>query len=315
MIARNPSPPRTLMEAMRHFDPETAAAYVAGIKWADGAFCPKCGSVKVGHIKSRNRYQCKEKGCRKQFSLLTDTIFESTHLGLDQWMVAVWMIVNCRNGVSSCEIARAVGCKQQSAWHLLHRVRHILAQDGAEKLSGFVEADTTLVGGILKNMKQSRRDALAPLGRLAGKTIVHALKERSTGNVRAAVVQRETSEVARQIVTENVAAGSFLMTDSAHAYKGLKLDYIHQSVNHSRGEYVRGDVHTNGCESFFNCLRRGLKGTYIRATPEHLAAYVDEAVFRFNVRKESEWTRFDTAMRLICGKQLTYTELTGGAVR
>src|SRR5690606_32774735 len=118
-------PPQTLLAAMRHFDPDTARRYVESIKWPGGACCPQCGSVNVGEIKSRARYQCREKGCRKQFSLYTGTIFEGTHLRLDQWVAGVWMIVNCRNGISSCEIARTIGCKQQSAWHLLHRVRHL----------------------------------------------------------------------------------------------------------------------------------------------------------------------------------------------
>ena len=153
--------PQTLMEAMRHFTPEVAERYVAAIKWPEGPCCPKCGSVNVVSMPTRARmHRCREKECRKQFSIITGTIMESTHLRLDQWMVAVWMIVSCRNGVSSHEIARTIGCKQLSAWHLLHRVRHVLAQEPDGQFGtkdGVVEADWTYVGGLLKNMNYERR--------------------------------------------------------------------------------------------------------------------------------------------------------------
>lgn len=308
--------PNTLLQAVRHFDPDTAESYVKGIKWPGGACCPECGSVNVGEIKSRRRYQCREKGCRKQFSLLTGTIFEGTHLRLDQWIMAVWMIVNCRNGVSSCEIARTIGCKQQSAWHLLHRVRHCLQHAASEKLTGTIEVDATLVGGLTKNMPLKRRMKQGP-GPRANKTVVHAMRERQTGQVRAGVVANEAGSEMREVVTKNVEVGSMLHTDSSPAYTWAKAEgYYHASVNHSAGEYVRdGEITVNGCENFFNCLRRALKGTYIRPAGGHLGAYVDEAVFRFNVRQESEWDRFEAAMRLVVGKRLTYSELTNGATR
>lgn len=299
---------------MRHFTPEVAAAYIRSVRWGDTEpCCVKCGSVKVGHIASRNRWQCKEKGCRNQFSLTSGTILEGTHLRLDQWMAAVWMIVNCRNGVSSCEIARAIGCKQQSAWHLLHRCREIIAQTPEGKLSGAVEADSTFVGGLLKHMHEHKRAEVRRHG--GNKFTVHALRERSSGNVRASIIADETTATLREVIDANVEPGARLRTDAWPAYRRLKDTYEHDYVSHMDGEYVRGDVHTNGCENFFRCLRMALKGTYVRASGKHLDAYVDETVFRFNVRKESEWARFDRAMKSIVGKKLTYSELTGGAVR
>jgi len=308
--------PVTLMAAIRYFNKPAAEKYVESIKWPEGPICPQCGSVNVGYIKSRGRHQCREKECRRQFSLTTGTIFEGTHLGLDKWMVAVWMIVNCRNGVSSCEIARTVGCKQQSAWHLLHRVRHVLAEEGAELMRGTVEADTTLVGGLVTNMPKKRRKEFRGRSPHHGKTAVHAVRERDSGRVRACIVKGETSAEARKVLAETVAPGSRLYTDSSHAYGWAKSGgYRHETVNHSRDEYVRGDVTVNGCENFFNCLRRSLKGTYIRPSAGHLLAYVEEAAFRFNVRNKSEWERFDAAMRQIVDRRLTYKELTGGAKR
>lgn len=315
MVAENKRP-TTLMAAVRYFDPDTAERFVESIKWPKGPVCPKCGSVNVGYIKSRRRHQCREKECRRQFSLTTGTIMEATHLRLDQWIVAVWMIINCRNAVSSCEIARTIGCKQQSAWHLLHRVREIMREDAGEKFSGGVEADATWVGGVVKKMPMSRRVKFINKGPQFGKTFVHAIRERSTGRVRAEIVARESRAEMERVINANVEPGSFLYTDSSGAYNWVKrAGFGHATVNHMGGEYVRGAATTNGCENFFNCLRRALRGTYIRPSPDHLQAYVDEAAYRFNVRELSEWERFERAMRQIVGKRLTYSELTGGAVR
>lgn len=306
------------MEAMRHFTSEVAEQYIASIKWPTGPVCPKCGSVNVGRIASRPRmHQCREKGCRKQFSLITGTIMEATHLRADQWLVAVWMIVGCRNGVSSHEIARTIGCKQLSAWHLLHRVRCVLAEkpEGLMGEKGAVcEADWTYVGGILKFMSHKRRQR-ARQSKHYGKAIVHAIKERRSGMVRASVIPTPGRKQIRGQLRQHVAPKARLYTDEAAVYTGwADLQYQHKQVQHW-WTYVEGTVHTNGCENFFNCLRRALKGTYIRATPKHLEAYVQEQVYRFNHRKQSEWERFDAAMRLIVGKRLTYAALTGGAVR
>jgi transposase-like protein len=309
--------PKTLMEAMRYFDPDRAQAFVASIKWPDGACCPKCGSMNVGEIKSRRRFQCREKGCRKQFSLITDTIMEGTHLSLDKWCAAAWMIANCRNGVSSCEIARAVGCKQQSAWHLLHRIRHVLKQ-GPEGImgtnGGAVEADSTFVGGLAEFMTEERRKRMREAPN-KGKAIVHAMKDRRTGKVRASVVPDASRWPIREQFETFLAPGARLYTDSHWSYTWAPFAYRHETVNHSAKEYVRGKVHTNGCENFFNTLRRGLKGTYIRATAEHLGPYVDEQVFRFNHRHDGEWERFRKLMSHILGVRLTYSQLTEGATR
>lgn len=321
MIATAPKPPSTLLDAMRHFDPETARRYVESIKWPEGPVCPKCGSQNVGDIKSRNgMQQCREKTCRCQFSLTKGTIMEGTHLRLDQWIAAVWMIVNCRNGISSCEIARTIGCKQQSAWHLLHRVRHLLAQesDGTKMGSkfGVVEADTTFVGGSLEHISPWRKDARGLTDAYDNKSAVHAIKDRKSGKIRAHTIPSESPNHVEKLIYDNVAEWSILYTDKSRAYDVFShRRYQHRTVNHRAGEYVRGKAHVNGLENFFNCLRRGLKGTYIRATADHLQAYVDEQVWRFNYREFSDWNRFDTAMHLIVGKRLTYKALTDGAVR
>jgi ISXO2-like transposase domain/Transposase zinc-ribbon domain len=315
VIAFNPSAqPQTLVDAIRHFsDPDTCTHYVASIKWPDGPCCPKCGCTDVGHIKNRGRYQCRSKGCRKQFSLIGGTIMEASHLRLDQWCVAVWMIANCRNGVSSCEIARALGIKQQSAWHLLHRVRAIVKPGYARKLSGTVEADESFVGGALRNMHRDKQNEAYNRG-LHGKTIVQAMLERG-GEVRAMVLDRTSAKATQVILQNHVERGSTLYTDKSNIYKIAGENYVHEWVNHAI-QYVRDSViHTNGLENFFSLLRRAIRGTYVAIDPMHLEAYVDMQAFRFNYRKESDWERFDRAMHRIVGKRLRYSELTRGCIR
>jgi hypothetical protein len=322
MIADAPKLPQTLLDAVKHFDPETARRYVESIKWADGPACPKCGSVSVYAIKRGAMHQCREKGCRCQFSLIRDTIFQGTHLTLDKWCLAVWQIANCKNGVSSCEMARSLGISQTSAWHLLHRVRWVIQQcpQGMMGESGTgVEADTTYMGGLMKFMTHERRERARNGYTLHGKAAVHGLKDRRTGTVRARVMGRETGEKVKDHIQENVSPRAFMFTDTARVYdwlpRGLGKGRFHLTVNHAKGEYARGSVHTNGLESFWNCLRRGCKGTYVRPSPERLQYYVDEQVWRFNMRKLADWERFDAAMRMIVGKRLTYKTLTEGKTR
>lgn len=257
MCVLNGQTPKNLMQAIRLFaDADLAERYVASMKWPDAEpICPKCGSVNIGRIKSRCRYQCREKQCRAQFSVTTGTVMESTHLRLEQWLLAVWMIVNCKNGVSSCEIARNVGCKQQSAWHLLHRVRHVLRQEHTTQFDGLVEADDTLVGGLIGFKHAKQRDRFWLGNDRAKKAVVHAIRERKSGLVRAEVVKRP-GDKKRHIYT-HVARTAWLCTDSHTAYRRMRKRYVHETVNHSKCEYVRRHVHTNGCENFFNCLRRG----------------------------------------------------------
>lgn len=311
MIASAPKNPQTLLEAVRHFTVDRADECVRSIRFPGGVCCPHCGSVNVGEIKSRRRFQCRD--CRKQFSLITGTIMEGTHLKLDQWLVAIWLVVNAKNGISSCELARSLGIKQQSAWHLIHRIREIITQEAGEQMTGVVEVDETFVGGLFKHMSHERRERARMKGH-KGKAVVHAIKERRSGMIRAEVIPAAQTEYVRDAILENVKPGSKVYTDESRIYQWVKDAYQHKSVNHA-DRYVIGTVHVNGCENFFNCLRRAVKGTYIKPTAEHLPAYVDEAVYRFNNRKMNDWERFDAACRRIVGKRLTYSNLTDGATR
>ena len=227
---------------------------------------------------------------------------EDSPIGLDKWLMAMWQVVNCKNGISSYEVHRAIGITQKSAWFLDHRIRLALADGTIEKLSGDVEADETFVGGKVQNMhRKSKRTIQAKNDGNWGKTVVLGLLERE-GHVRAAVAPtRKYYEVQKHLKT-NVAPGATLYTDEYDAYKGLPDDFTHEIINKLEG-YVKGRVHVNGMENFWSLLKRGLKGTYVSVDPAHLQRYVDEQVFRFNNRKDmNDADRFDRVVRQIVDK-------------
>ncbi|MEM6457820.1 MAG: IS1595 family transposase [Planctomycetota bacterium] len=302
--------PKTLMEAVNYFaDPDVCHEYMKAIKWPDGEVCcPKCGSVNVGEIKSRRMFQCREKGCRKQFSVKVGTIFEDSSLPLSKWFVAVWVIANSKNGVSSCELARTIGVTQKSAWHMLHRIRLAMQTKSFRKIEGEVEGDETYIGGRYSNMHKAKK-AKMPKGRgTVGKTVVQGLIERG-GEVRAKVVPDTKAKTLQAIVRENVQPGAEVFTDTAAGYHGLQADYIHEMIDHAI-KYVDGKVHTNTMENFWALLKRSLGGTYVSVAPEHLDAYLDEQVERFNARKLDDGGRFVRVMGRVLGRRLTWADLT-----
>lgn len=303
--------PKTLLDAIKFFsDIDECSEYMKSIKWPDGKIvCPKCGSEKVGEIKTRRMLRCNEKGCRKQFSYKVGTIFEDSPLGLDKWFVAVWCVTNCKNGISSHELARDLGVTQKSAWHMLHRIR-LAMQDGTlRKISGTVEADETFVGGKARNMHKSvRRRKIGGATGFVGKTIVQGLLERG-GKVKAMVVRNTKRSTLVGNIENHVEQGATIYTDALESYEILAKKFIHETVDHAVA-YVKDNCHTNGMENFWSLLKRGLKGTYISAMPWHLFRYVDEQVFRFNERKVTDAERFNAVMARVLGKRLQYAELT-----
>jgi transposase-like protein len=259
--------------------------------------------------------QCKTQGCRKQFSVKIGTIFEDSPLGLDKWFVAVWSITNCKNGISSCELARAIDITQKSAWHMLHRVRHAMNTGSFMKFAGSVEADETYVGGLAKNMHADKRAKKITGGGPKDKAVVMGLLERHTRNrhstVRAMVLDKQPTRAdMREIIHKNVEPDSRLFTDAHAAYVGLGSDYMHRFIDHAE-KYVDGIVHTNGIENFWSLLKRALKGTYVSVDVAHLGRYADEQAFRFNKRKLDDGGRFAVVMPGIIGKRLMYKTLIG----
>ncbi|MBW4040373.1 MAG: IS1595 family transposase [Acidobacteria bacterium] len=307
--------PKTLQQAIVHFaDPDNCVAYMVERRWPDGVVkCPTCGSDKVTFIAKRRVWQCKTRHAKCQFSVKVGTIMEDSPIPLDKWLMSMWMVANCRNGVSSHEIARSIAVTQKSAWFMLHRIRLAMkARDMGTKLGsndgGEVEVDEAFVGGKPRNMHQSRRLAL---GQADHKTAVIGIIDRETREVRAKVVPNVKRETLQKEILKNVKYGSSVYTDQAVAYDTLKHKYIHDTVNHAE-TYVNGRVHTNSLENFWSLMKRNLAGTYVAVEPFHLDRYIDEQAFRFNNRiGVSDAQRLAKVADQLLGLRLTYAELTG----
>lgn len=305
--------PDTLIDAVRYFtDAARCFDYMKSLKWPDGNVqCPKCGGNNVGTIASRCMFQCKAKECRKQFSVKVGTIFEDSPLGLDKWFVAGWCIANAKNGISSCELARALGVTQKTAWFMLHRLRLAMKSETFSKITGEVEGDETFVGGKFKNMHKSKR-ANKPMGRgTVGKAVVQGIIERG-GEVRCKVVPNQKRKTLQSIIQENVEPGTTVYTDALKSYDGLDAEYAHAVIDHAIA-YVNGRVHTNCMENFWSLLKRTLGGTYVAVSPAHLDRYLDEQTLRFNSRKGDDSARFVQVMKKTPGRRLTYKKLIGDA--
>jgi transposase-like protein len=301
--------PETLTEAIKYFaDADRALQFVASMRWEKGeAICPCCQSKNVAFLATRRLWKCRD--CKKQFSVKVGTIFEDSALGLDKWLPAFWMIVNAKNGISSCELARALGVTQKTAWFMLHRIRLAMQNESTDKLSGEVEVDETYIGGAVRKMNSARRSKRGRGTGGVGKEIVMGLLERKgkiklkhVANARRATVQCE--------VRDKVEAGSQVFTDALPSYNGLNQEYIHQAIDHAK-EYVRGNVHTNGLENFWALLKRGIRGTYVSVEPFHLFRYLDEQAFRFNERESNDAGRFLKGIIGIIGRRLQYAKLIG----
>lgn len=302
----------TLQAAIVYFsDKARCREYVVARRWPNGVACPTCGSTNVAFSEKYNRWQCSSRHDRRQFTVKTGTIFEDSPLGLDKWLAAMWQVVNCKNGVSSYEIHRAIGVTQKTAWFMDHRIRLALTLGSFDKLSGEVEADETFIGGKARNMHKAERARKIHGRGGSGKAIVAAVLERG-GKVRARVVGRRRKQELQSLVREHVEAGSELFTDELKSYDGLSADFTHQVINHAES-YVNERIHTNGMENFWSLLKRGIHGTYISVEPFHLFRYLDEQCYRFNHRTLNDGERFSLAVAGIVGKRVTFDELTGHA--
>jgi len=303
--------PQTLQQAITFFDnPDNCQAYMTQVRWPDGKVrCPTCDSEKVIYLAKQRRWKCYGKHPRAQFSAKVGTIFEDSALGLDKWMMAMWLIANCKNGISSCEMARHLGIMQKSAWHMLQRIR-LAMQAGSlsKKLCGNVEVDETFIGGLARNRHSIKRKHEGTGG--AGKVAVMGLLDRHSGEVRTKVLTSTKRQELQREVYKHVELDSHVYTDAYVSYNGLNDDYFHMVINHAE-EYVNGNIHTNGIENFWCLLKRTIKGTYVSIEPFHLFRYLDEQSFRFNNRKLTDTERFLIVSSQILGRRLTYSELTG----
>ena len=280
-------------------------------RWPNGVTCPRCESTDVIFLEKYNRWHCREKHAAPQFTLKTGTVMEDSPIGLDKWLTVMWQIVNCKNGISSCEVHRAIGITQKSAWFMDHRIRFALGMESAGKLSGHVEADETFIGGKARNMHVAHRKMRITGTGPKDKVAVMGLLERG-GQVRTAVIPNRKKSAIQAEVRKHVQAGTALYSDALKSYDGLSADYAHQVIDHAIA-YVDGKIHTNGLENFWSLLKRGIGGTYVSVEPFHLFRYLDEQAFRYNNRKMTDAERFSIAVSGIVGKRLTYDNLTGNA--
>src|SRR5438876_701637 len=315
--------PKTLQAAIQHFsDYENCRKFMVAVRWLDEIIrCPRCNSEKVTYLAKARLYRCYGDHPKQKFSLKVGTVFEDSPIPLEKWLPAVWLIVNCKNGISSYELHRALGVTQKSAWFMLHRIRLAIQSKSFTKLGGPdsapIEVDETFIGGKARNMHRSKRERLSRNGGMqggSGKAVVMGMLERG-GQVRTQVIPDRKHNITEKIVREAVHLGTEVHTDEFQGYYNLKDGYAHKVINHLEG-YVKENVHTNGIENFWSLLKRGLGGTYVSVEPFHLFRYVDEQMFRYNNRKDvnkkpvPDYARFNLALSNILGKRLTYAELT-----
>ena len=296
-------------------DDAKAQTWIAERRWPNGPHCPKCGSFNVqSDIKHRTMtHRCRDCSTgksRTMFTLRVGTVMEGSKLPYRAWATAIYLYATNLKGVSSMKLHRELGISQKAAWFMLHRLRKA-AESGAGLFSGPVEADETYMGGKRKNMSNAKRRELAAAGvgrGSVGKTAVVGVKDRATKQVRAQVVERTDAVTLQEFVVEHTASDATVYTDEATAYEGLPMP--HDSVKHSVKEYVRGQVHTNGVESFWSMMKRGYIGIYHKMSPKHLNRYVTEFEGRHNDREHDTITQMGNLVEGMAGKRLTYDELT-----
>ena len=300
----------TLVQLMDMFPTEDAAReWFESVIWPDGRHCPKCGCTETSAVPNAKPmpYHCK--GCRSYFSVKTGTAMQSSKVPLRKWAIAIYLCLTSLKSVSSMKLQRDLGVSQPTAWFMMHRIREAWCDDDGEPFDGPAEVDETYMGGKRKNMSNAQRRALKDTGRGAGgKTAVIGIKDRATNQIRAEVITETDSETLQDFVEENTEMDAMVYTDDASAYKGMDRD--HESVRHSVSEYVRGQAHTNGIESFWAMLKRSHDGTFHKISPKHLQRYVSEFAGKHNIRNSDTLAQMrDTVARLV-GERLLWRDLT-----
>ena len=289
-------------------DDDAAQAWLEEQRWGGEPWCPHCGSLNVRRNNHKSMpWRCAERECRKRFSVRIATPMQNSPLGYQTWVIAIYMLTTSLKGQSSMKLHRDLEVTQKTAWFLAHRIRQTFAASNGP-FAGPVEVDETYMGGKRKNMSNAKRKALADTGRGAvGKTAVVGAKDRATKHVAARVVPDTTKDTLQGFVAEHAAPGATVYTDDAAAYDGMPFD--HETVKHSRSEYVKGDVHTNGAESFWSMLKRGHAGIYHKMSPKHLDRYVQEFAGRHNIRESDTIEQMSMVVRGLEGKRLSYAAL------
>ena len=302
----------SVVQLFRMFPDEDACyAWLEEARWQDTPICPHCGGIEnIVPDKRERHYRHKDKDCRKRFTVTTGTCMHATKRPLQDWIYAIYSVLTARKGVSALQLSKELGVQYRTAWHMLHRIREACGR-GDFTLSNVVEVDETYIGGKEGNKHESKK---LHAGRGAvGKSAVVGVRERG-GKVKAKPVERTDGRTLIGFVEGMVEPGSTVYTDDAAAYGALPTiinQYAHDTVAHSKGEYVRGEAHTNGIESVWAVLKRSITGTWHHVSPKHLGRYANEATFRLNEGNCEVDTidRMTEFARGVGGKRLAYADL------
>src|ERR1017187_321951 len=308
--------PKSLQEAIIYFsNPDNCIDYLAVRRWPNGVICPTCGCDKASFSEKRRTWTCSKHHAKREFSIKVGSLCEDSAIGLDKWLTALWLLTTCKNGISSCEVARDLDVTQKTAWFMLHRIRLAMQDEFfGSKLNGEVEVDETFIGGKARNMHLDKRERRITGTGGKDKTIVFGALERG-GKVRATVISDRKRGTLHAALKEHVEAGAALYSDALMSYDGLAQEYAHKFIDHAE-RYVDGRIHTQGLDNFWSLLKRGIAGTYVSVEPFHLFRYLDEQMFRYNNRatkenKVADADRFNMVVSKIVGKRLTFAALTG----
>lgn len=299
----------TLVELMAMFpNEEVATQWFEGVVWPEGRCCGKCGSTRTKVVPKAKPmpYFCND--CRSYFSVRTGTPIARSNVPMQKWAIAIYLCLTSLKSISSMKLHRDIGVSQPTAWFMLHRIREAWAQETDGGFSGPVEADETYVGGKRRNMSNAKRKALKDTGRGAvGKMAVTGLRDRASNQVRAKVVEKTDAETLQGFIVQHTDEDATVYTDEATAYSSLPFD--HKAIKHSVCEYVRGQVSTNGIESFWAMFKRAHKGTFHKISPKHLNRYVQEFVNKHNMRESGTLAQMRDTVAGLIGRNLLYRDL------